>query len=42
LDWKKLISLKEGNVHLTKEGLELMQGIRNGMNAKRNKTLSNI
>jgi len=33
---------KKENMHLIKKGLELMQGIRNGMTAKWNNTLSNI
>jgi len=35
LDWKRLILLKKENMHLTKEGLQLMQNIKNSMNAKR-------
>lgn len=35
LDWKQLISLKKENMHLSEEGLKLIQRIRTNMNAKR-------
>jgi len=35
LDWKQWIGLKKINAHFTKKGLELMQKIKNNMNANR-------
>ena len=35
LDWCKVVKLMENKSHLTKEGLEKIRGIKNGMNKSR-------